>query len=88
MQIALKSNSPTGGLNPSWYYPWRPPGQSGADDFRTNVNSCVDRSILFYVGIDVETEPGNMSGPTMQGFKRPHRQGPDGPVELSRWTAW
>ena len=67
-QIALKSNTPNGGLNPSWYYPWRPPGQSGADDFRTNVNSCVDPSILFYVGIEVETEPGNMSGPTMQGF--------------------
>lgn len=68
MQIALKSNTASGGLNPSWYYPWRPPGQSGADDFRTNVNSCVDPSILFFVGIDVETEPGNMSGPTMQGF--------------------
>jgi len=68
MPIALKSNTPNGGLNPSWYYPWRPPGQSGADDFRTNVNSCVDPSILFFVGIDVETEPGNMSGPTMQGF--------------------
>jgi len=69
VQIALKSNTPNGGLNPSWYYPWRPPGLSGADDFRTNVSSCVDPSILFYVGIEVETEPGNMSGPTMQGFK-------------------
>ena len=68
VQIALKSNTPNGGLNPSWYYPWRPPGQSGADDFRTNIYSCVDPSILFYVGIDVETEPGNMSGPTMKGF--------------------
>ncbi|MCK5448435.1 MAG: hypothetical protein KAJ43_09840 [Gemmatimonadetes bacterium] len=68
MRIPLKSNTPNGGLNPSWYYPWRPPGQSGADDFRTNVNSCVDPSIFFFVGINVETEPGNMSGPTMQGF--------------------
>jgi len=68
MQIPLKSNTPNGGLNPSWYYPWRPPGQAGADDYRTNVNSCVDPSIFFFVGINVETEPGNMSGPTMQGF--------------------
>ncbi len=68
MRIPLKSNTPNGGLNPSWYYPWRPPGQSGANDFRTNVNSCVDPSIFFFVGINVETEPGNMSGPTMQGF--------------------
>lgn len=68
-QIALKSNTGGGGLNPSWYYPWRPPLQSGADDYRTNINSCVDPSIAFSVGQNVETEPGNMAGPTMQGFK-------------------
>jgi hypothetical protein len=68
VQIPLTTNDASGGLNPSWYYPWRPPGQSGADDYRTNVNSCVDPSIFFYVGIEVETEPGNMAGPTMQGF--------------------
>lgn len=68
VQIPLTTNNASGGLNPSWYYPWRPPGQSGADDYRTNVNSCVDPSIFFYVGIEVETEPGNMAGPTMQGF--------------------
>lgn len=69
MQIPLKSNDATSGINPSWYYPWRPPGQMGAADYRTNINSCVDPSILFYVGIQVDTEPGNMSGPTMQGFR-------------------
>lgn len=68
-QIELKSNTGGGGLNPSWYYPWRPPAQSGADDYRTNINSCVDPSIAYSVGQTVETEPGNMAGPTMQGFK-------------------
>jgi len=68
-QFTMKSNTANGGLNPSWYYPWRPPGQSGADDYRTNVSGCVDPSISFSVGQHVETEPGNMSGPTMQGFK-------------------
>lgn len=68
MRIPLKSNTATTGLNPSWYYPWRPPYQMGADDYRTNVDNCVDPSILFYVGIEVDTEPGNMAGPTMQGF--------------------
>jgi hypothetical protein len=67
--IALKTNTANGGLNPSWYYPWRPLGQSGASDYQTNINSCVDPSIMFYVGIAVDTEPGNMSGPTMKGFK-------------------
>ena len=69
MQIPLKTNQANGGLNPSWYYPWRPPGQSGGNDYRTNVSSCVDPSISYFVGIQVDSEPGNMSGPTMQGFK-------------------
>jgi Flp pilus assembly protein TadG len=68
-EIELTTNKANGGLNPSWYYPWRPPGQSGASDYRTNVSSCVDPTILYYVGMQVDTEPGNMSGPTMQGFK-------------------
>jgi hypothetical protein len=68
-EIALKSNDARAGLNPSWYYPWRPPDQAGADDYRTNVATCVDPSMIVYVGMEVDTEPGNMSGPTMQGFR-------------------
>lgn len=68
-QFTMKSNTAGGDLNPSWYYPWRPPGQTGADDYRTNVSGCVDPSISYSVGQQVETEPGNMSGPTMQGFR-------------------
>lgn len=68
MRIPLKSNTANGGLNPSWYYPWRPPGQSGGSDYRTNVSTCVDPTIDYFVGIEVDTEPGNMAGPTRQGF--------------------
>ncbi|MGD8496670.1 MAG: pilus assembly protein TadG-related protein [Gemmatimonadales bacterium] len=67
-QITIKSNTASGDYNPSWYYPWRPPGQSGGDDYRTNVSSCVDPSIAYSVGMEVDTEPGNMRGPTLQGF--------------------
>jgi Flp pilus assembly protein TadG len=67
-QIAIKSNSGGGDYNPSWYYPWRPPGQSGGSDYRTNVSSCVDPTINYGVGMEVTTEPGNMRGPTLQGF--------------------
>jgi hypothetical protein len=81
-QIELTSNDPNSGMNSSWYYPWRPPNQSGADDYRTNVNSCVDPTILFHVGMDVDTEPGNMAGPTMQGFKDLIDQDP-----TARWNA-
>jgi len=68
-QITIKSNSGGGDYNPSWYYPWRPPLQAGADDYRTNVSSCVDPTIDYGVGMEVETEPGNMLGPTVQGFE-------------------
>ncbi|MFO7586707.1 MAG: pilus assembly protein TadG-related protein [Gemmatimonadota bacterium] len=67
-QFTIKSNTANGGMNPSWYYPWRPPVQQGADDYRENVRGCVDPSITYWVGQEVDTEPGNMSGPTMQGF--------------------
>lgn len=65
----LTSNQPNAGLNGSWYYPWRPEETFGADDFRYSVMNCIDPSKTFYVGIEVNTEPGNMAGPTMQGFQ-------------------
>ncbi len=81
-RIELTSNQANDGMNPSWYYPWRPPGQMGANDFRTNVNSCVDPTISFFIGIEVDTEPGNMAGPTMQGFKDLIDQDP-----TARWNS-
>lgn len=67
--IVIKSNSANGGLNPNWYYPWRPPGQAGGSDYRTNINSCVDPTQIFGIGMEVDAEPGNMVGPTKQGFQ-------------------
>jgi hypothetical protein len=67
--IVIQSSTANGDLNSFWYYPWRPPGQSGADDYRTNVATCVDPTIQFGVGVEVDTEPGNMVGPTVQGFQ-------------------
>lgn len=67
-QIVLKSNTGGGTYNPGWYYPWRPPNQSGGDDYRENVRGCVDPTISYYIGQTVESEPGNMVGPTNQGF--------------------
>lgn len=82
VRIPLKTNTANGGLNPSWYYPWRPPGQSGASDYRTNIQMCVDPSIMYFVGIQVETEPGNMAGPTMKGFRDLIDQDP-----TARWNS-
>ncbi len=68
-QITLKSNTANGDMQPFWYYPWRPPNQAGADDYRTNVRSCVDPTAEYSVNQSVAVEPGNMAGPTMQGFR-------------------
>ncbi len=75
--FTLTSNQPNAGLNGAWYYPWRPEETFGADDFRTSVMTCIDPSKIFFVGIEVATEPGNMSGPTMQGFQAVIDQDPD-----------
>lgn len=63
--------------NASWYYPWRPPGQQGADDYRENIAGCVDPSLEYYVGQEVDTEPGAMIGPTKQGIQDLISQDPD-----------
>ena len=75
--FTLTSNQPNAGLNGAWYYPWRPDEIFGADDFRFSVMNCIDPSKVFYVGIEVMTEPGNMSGPTMQGFQDVIDQDPE-----------
>lgn len=68
-EIALIANGGGGSMNPSWYYPWRPPGQSGASDYRTNISGCVDPTVVYGINQVVDTEPGSMSGPTRQGFQ-------------------
>ncbi|MFQ5890030.1 MAG: pilus assembly protein TadG-related protein [Gemmatimonadota bacterium] len=76
-EVIIKPAGGPGAMNPSWYFPWRPPGQQGGDDYRENIRRCVDPSVEYYVGQQVDTEPGNMIGPTKQGFsdliaKDPH----------------
>ncbi len=67
-EIALKSNGGGGSMNPSWYYAWRPPGQSGASDYEENIRGCVDPTIEYFINMIVTTEPGSMTGPTKKGF--------------------
>ena len=67
--IVIKPFKKSGRMNPSWYYPWRPPGQQGAADYRENIRGCVDPTIVYGFGQTVDTEPGAMVGPTFQGFQ-------------------
>lgn len=68
-EVLLTLNDGGGIIHPGWYSAWRPPGQSGASDYRENIRACVDPSISYSVGQTVYTEQGNMSGPTGQGFR-------------------
>jgi hypothetical protein len=68
-RIVIKPFKNTGQMNESWYYPWRPPGQSGAADYRENISGCVDPDQTYTTGQEVDTEPGAMIGPTKQGFQ-------------------
>jgi Flp pilus assembly protein TadG len=64
LQLVLKNNN----LNktaPSFYNPWDLPGSTGADDYRNNIATCNTNIVA--IGDPMNTEPGNMVGPTAQG---------------------
>lgn len=75
--VVIKPFKESGQLNPSWYYPWRPEGGAGGADYRENVRACVDSRQAYYFGDVVDTEPGAMVGPTMQGFGDVIAEDPD-----------
>lgn len=64
LQLVLKNNN----LNktaPSFYNPWDLPGSTGASDYRNNIATCNTNIVA--IGDPMNTEPGNMVGPTAQG---------------------
>jgi len=67
--IAIKHNGGAGYPNPSWYYPVAAAGLSGGANYRTHISSCPDLNAPYYIGQQIPTEPGNMIGPTKQGFQ-------------------
>lgn len=75
-RVVLKSNQAPGTYNPSWWGPWQPPGQSGASDYRENITGCQNPEQAYGIGDQVDNEPGNMSGPTRQGFRDLIQQDP------------
>jgi hypothetical protein len=53
-------------IEPTFYWSWKMPGPIGADYYRDNIKSC--NWATFTYGSEMVQEPGNMSGPTMQGI--------------------
>lgn len=52
-------------INPSFYYSWKMPGDTGGDFYRENIANC--NTSLMTWGDLIQQEPGAMSGPTIQG---------------------
>jgi Flp pilus assembly protein TadG len=54
-------------IEPTMYWSWKMPGEDiGGDFYRENIMHC--NTTLIGLGHEMTQEPGNMSGPTMQGI--------------------
>jgi Flp pilus assembly protein TadG len=57
--------------NPSFYYSWKMPGDTGGSFYRDNIANC-NTSVISYDPNNpyyMTQEPGAMSGPTLQGIQ-------------------
>ena len=63
-QVIIKASNDDK-LYPSFYFPYAMGGESGAEEYRWNIGNCND--LLMKYGENLESEPGNMVGPTKQG---------------------
>jgi Flp pilus assembly protein TadG len=54
-------------VNPSFYFSWKMPGDTGGDFYRENIEKC-NTAVITY-GDPIIQEPGGMVGPTVQGVQ-------------------
>ena len=66
--LQLTSADPNDSPQPGWYYPIAL-GPRGANEYREAIASCWEPSDEYELGEEVDKEPGNMVGPTRQGFR-------------------
>jgi len=54
-------------VNPSFYFSWKMPGDTGGNFYRDNIAAC-NQSVIVR-GTPIIQEPGDKSGPTVQGIQ-------------------
>jgi hypothetical protein len=71
VRMRIRVGNSSENVQPWWFFPFRFPGASGGSSYRDHLARCIDPSSIFEVGsvIDVQREPGEMVGPTRQGFQ-------------------
>src|SRR4029079_3088811 len=65
-QLVLRAGT-GGNITPSFYYSWKMPGDTGGNFYRDNIATCNTAVVRFQDPII--QEPGDMSGPTIQGIQ-------------------
>ena len=69
MMVTLKAGGPQTSISPGVYFPVRIPtytgGSTGGSDYRANIADC--NGVAIPIGTMLESENGNMIGPTAQG---------------------
>jgi len=53
-------------INPSFYFSWKMPGDTGGDFYRDNIANC--NQTMMHAFDTITQEPGDKSGPTIQGI--------------------
>jgi hypothetical protein len=68
--LTLKPGNPAQSWSPGWFMAWRPPENMGGADYRQNIINCIDEDMFTDESIvPIDTEQGNMIGPTIQGVE-------------------
>ncbi len=69
MMVTMKAGGPQTSISPGVYFPVRIPtytgGSTGGSDYRANISDC--NGVAIPIGTMLESENGNMIGPTAQG---------------------
>jgi len=65
LQLVLRAGTGNN-ISPSFYYSWKMPNDIGGNFYRDNIANC-NQSIMHWYDVIVQ-EPGDMSGPTIQGI--------------------
>lgn len=68
-QLQLSTGDSSEAPQPGWYMSIALPGSQGGSDFRDSIVDCWLPSGDNQIGDETEKEPGNMVGPTGQGFR-------------------
>jgi hypothetical protein len=65
-ELVLRAGTGTN-VQPSFYFSWKMPGDTGGDFYRENIAMCNTATMRW--GDVIIQEPGNKSGPTIQGIE-------------------